>query len=309
MMIFSMKPVPPFRLDLTVWVLRRLPINSIDRWDGRTYRRVLVINHLPAAVSVVQTGPQESPELGVTVDGIRDSARNKSAVESTLQKMLGLDIDLSDFYRMASAHRTLNALAGRFMGVKPPRLSSVFESALNGIACQQLSLIVGIHLLNRISAAYGLASGENHAFPRPEDLAGGSIKALRKLGYSVRKAQNILTLSRDVISGRLDLEGIEGLDNDSAIARLLELPGVGRWTAQYVMLRGLGRLDVFPADDVGSQNKLRRWLNLKERPDYEGMHRILDKWRPYSGLIYFYLLLDYQAREDFFKVNSSPQYE
>lgn len=309
MLTFSMKPVPPFRLDLTVWVLRRLPINAIDRWDGRTYRRALVINDSPAEVSVVQTGPPDRPELGVTVDGIKASALNKSASELILKRMLGLEIDLSEFYGMAAAHRKLNALVGRFVGVKPPRFPSVYESALNGIACQQLSLAVGIHLLNRISAAYGLASGAGHAFPRPTELARSSPNALRILGYSVRKAQNILTLSRDVINGRLDLEGISYLDNDSAIGRLLELPGVGRWTAQYVMLRGLGRLDVFPADDVGSQNKLMRWLNLKERPDYDGMHRILDKWRPYRGLIYFYLLLDYQARQYFFNVRSNPQYE
>lgn len=297
-----MKPVPPFRLDLTVWVLRRLPINAIDRWDGHTYRRTLAINGSLAELSVIQTGPPDRPVLGVTVDGIKASARNKSAAEFILKRLLGLEIDLSEFYELASAHRKLNALVGRSIGVKPPRFPSVYEALLNGIACQQLSLAVGIHLLNRVSAGYGLTFGAGHAFPIPAEVARSSVNSLRKLGYSVRKAQNILTLSRDVINGRLDLEGISSLDNESAIERLIGLPGVGRWTAQYVMLRGLGRLDVFPADDVGSQNKLMRWLNLKERPDYDGMLRILDKWRPYRGLVYFLLLLDYQASKGFFNL-------
>ncbi len=304
MLTFSMKPKPPFRLDLTAWVLRRLPINAIDRWDGRIYRRTIVIDGSPAEVSAIQTGPPERPELSVTVDGIKASARNKAASESVLKRTLGLEIDLSEFYAMATAHSKLNALVAPFMGVKPPRFPSVYESILNGIACQQLSLAVGIHLLNRITAAYGLAFKEYHAFPGPAELARLRLQAFRKLGYSARKAQNILKLSRDVINGGLDIEGISDLDNDAAIERLLELPGVGRWTAQYVMLRGLGRLDVFPADDVGSQNKLMRWLKLKERPDYEGMHRVLDKWRPYRGLIYFFLLLDHQAGRGFFDARS-----
>ena len=87
------------------------------------------------------------------------------------------------------------------------------------------------------------------------------------------------------------------MEDAAAVARLRQLPGLGRWTAQYVLLRGLGRLDVYPADDVSSQNKFQRWLNLEERPDYDAIYQILDHWRPYRGLIYFYLLLDQQARQ------------
>ena len=82
---------------------------------------------------------------------------------------------------------------------------------------------------------------------------------------------------------------------------MIALKGVGRWTAQYILLRGLGRLDVFPADDVGSQNKMQRWLQRKQRPDYEKMYRILAPWRPYRGLLYFYVLLNDHARQGLFE--------
>lgn len=303
MLTFSIKPAPPFRLDLTVSALRRLPLNAIDRWDGLTYRRTLVINGSPAEVSVVQTGPVERPAISVDVDGLRDSSLNRTAVKSALERLLGLDIELAEFYAMASAHRKLGSLARRFIGVKPPRFSSVFEAALNGIACQQLSLAVGIHLLNRICAAYGPEFKQTHAFPGPSDLAGDNFKRLRGLGYSERKSRNILKLSNEVSGGAFDIEGVSRLDDGAAMARLLEVQGVGRWTAQYVMLRGLGRLDVFPADDVGGRNKLMRWLNLKERPDYEAVRTMLEKWRPFRGIIYFLLLLDHQEREGYLKAS------
>jgi DNA-3-methyladenine glycosylase II len=77
----------------------------------------------------------------------------------------------------------------------------VFESLINGIACQQLSLQVGMHLLNRLWRAYGLPVGENHAFPRPVDLASASLALLRPLGFSGNKARFILTLARAVVEG------------------------------------------------------------------------------------------------------------
>jgi len=83
----------------------------------------------------------------------------------------------------------------------------------------------------------------------------------------------------------MDLEKIEGLDDQSAIDFLTGLKGIGRWSAQYVLLRGLRRLNVFPADDVGFQNKLGKWLHLDEQLDYEGVHRVPRRWRAYGGIM------------------------
>ena len=184
-----------------------------------------------------------------------------------------------------------------FIGFRPPRLGFVFEASLNALACQQLSLGVGVMLLNRLTAKYGLSAGEHRSFPRPQDLISARFEDLRSLGFSGRKAENILTIARGASSGELDLESLSEMDDQAVVSRLRELPGVGRWSAEYVALRGLGRLNVFPADDVGSQNKLQHWLGQAERPDYAGVHRLLDQWDPYRGLIYFCLLLDFLSRQ------------
>jgi DNA-3-methyladenine glycosylase II len=75
------------------------------------------------------------------------------------------------------------------------------------------------------------------------------------------------------------------------VARLCTLRGVGRWTAEYVLLRGLGRLHVFPGDDVGARNNLQRWLGILEPLDYDGVQRVLARWQPFQGLVYLHLLL------------------
>lgn len=297
MAVFTLFPAPPFRLDLTIWVLRRLSINRMDRWDGKTYRRILVPTGTPVEVEVEQRGSVRVPMLSVTAKGARTGSRACQTILSTLQKVLGVDVDLQPFHRLADGDLRLSGLIDPYIGFKPPRFASVFEALVNGVACQQLSLQVGIHLLNRLCREFGLAVGEHHAFPRPDDLTRASPAQLRRLGFSGSKSQVILGVARDIVEGTLNLEELATLETSAAFDRLIALKGIGRWTAQYVLLRGLGRVDVFPADDVGSQNKMQRWLRRKQRPDYEGMYRILTSWRPYRGLIYFYLLLDHQRRE------------
>jgi DNA-3-methyladenine glycosylase II len=291
---FSLEPAPPFRLDLTVWALRRRPDNRVDDWDGEIYRRALALDGKVVEVAVAQTGLPDAPRLEVMAPGARLAPGMKSAVTEALDRLLGLKIDLSGFYRLAAADRRLRPLAERFRGLKPPRFPTVFEALANGIACQQVTLTLGIRLLNRLAENYGAAIADSHphAFPQPSGLAGLEPERLRRLKFSRQKARALIELSDAVADGELNLEGLALLDDEAAVARLLQLWGVGRWTAQYALLRGLGRLHVFPGDDVGARKNLQRWLRLRKPLDYEGTRHALIQWEPYAGLIYFHLLLD-----------------
>jgi DNA-3-methyladenine glycosylase II len=246
---FSLTPVPPFRLDLTAWALRRRPSNLIDRWDGRTYRRALVLNGNPAEVAVLQSRPADSPRLRVTLTGPRITTDVKALAKKSLDRLLGLRINLAEFYRLAAVEPKLGALAQRLRGLKPPRLPTVFEALANAIACQQMSLSLGILLLSRITEKFGVAvegtAGTAHAFPRPEDLADVKTTAFRQLGFSRQKGLSLIALARSCIDERVDLETLADLNDKGAVERLLELRGVGRWSAEYVLLRGLGRLNVY----------------------------------------------------------------
>jgi len=300
---FQLEPVPPFRLDLTVWALRRRSDNIVDRWGGETYRRVLVFEERPVEVAATQTGLSDNPRLHITAKGERLTSGIKVALLRILQKMLGVRMNLDDFYSFAMKDAKLSPLAETFRGVKPPRFPSIFEAIVNGIACQQLTLTVGILLLNRLAQSCGLAmNGEDasaHAFPRPEDLAGLEVETFQELGFSRQKGRALIELSQSIMEGKVDLENLPSLDDKTAAEQLRQLRGVGRWTAEYVLLRGLGRLHIFPSDDVGARNKLRGLLNLKRPLDWKGVNRILARWEPYAGLIYLHLLLDNLAEQGY----------
>ena len=112
------------------------------------------------------------------------------------------------------------------------------------------------------------------------------------IGFSLQKVRALLVLARAIERRRIDLEWLVRGDDDEVCARLLELRAVGRWTAEYVLLRGLGRLHVFPGDDVGAQKRLARWLGRSGPLDYAGVQSVVEPWQPYAGLVYFHLLLD-----------------
>lgn len=292
---FSLEPTPPFRLDLTAWILCRRPDNLIDRWDGQAYRRVLVLHGTPVEIEVTQTGAPETPRLKVVLNGIDADPGLEPLASAALVRLLGIRIDLSEFYRFAESRADLKSLADRFHGAKPPRFPSHFETLANAIACQQLSLTVGIRLLNRLSQAYGQAfrtkEGDFYSFPRPEDLTDVKIEDLRQIGFSNQKGRYLVGLAQAITDRQLDLSEIEILEDRAAIEQLCHIKGVGRWTAEYFLLRGLGRTHIFPGDDVGARNHLQRWLGLPDRLDYTSVHQALADWTGFGGLVYFHLLL------------------
>lgn len=271
------EPAAPFRLDLTAWALRRRPQNAIDRFDDGVYRRVLPWGE---EIAVRQTGAL------LEVEGsFADAARVRAAVD----RMLGLSFDLAPFHALAAELPDIAPLAARLRGLHPARYPTAFEALVNAIACQQISLEVGMHLLNRLAAAHGGAGG---SFPGPAELAPLDPDELRPLGFSRAKSQAVVGCARAIDSGQVDLEGMSSLGDDEAVTRLTAMRGVGRWTAEYVLLRGLGRVRVFPGDDVGARNRLRTFLGEAAPLDYAGVARLVGRWHPYAGFVYFHLLVD-----------------
>jgi DNA-3-methyladenine glycosylase II len=297
--IFSVAVTRPFRLDYTAWVLRRRAQNTISRWDGHVYQRVLPIGNTPVRVSVAQGGTPSNPRLEITLESYTDLDLDQQ-VEAQLmtQKMLGATVDLKSFeYRVADDPAVWDMVV-RYLGVKPTRFPTEFEALISAVACQDMKFDkfdVAIQLLNRLSERFGLAFDDGvsvmHAFPRPEDLMGASEAELRQMGYSADKARIIMGLSVDVLKGKINLALLELMDNGEVAEYLSVIPGLSRWAVEYIMIRGYGRLDVLPSDERVA-NSLKTILNLKELPKYNELKVLSAAWHPFEGFIYFHLLLE-----------------
>jgi DNA-3-methyladenine glycosylase II len=294
---FFLRPYPPFRLDLTVWALRRRPRNLIDRWDGTHYSRVLAFDGSPVHLVASQTAPSERPEIECVYICERRVVKSEQ-VGAAVERLLGLNVDMSEFQLLAQRDSRLRKLIGRFAGFRPPRFPTVFEAAVNAVCCQQLSLEVGLELLNRLGAHAGLklkdASESFFGPPEPRKVAELAPRKLRELGFSSQKAAALLEIARLFADESERLENLSSANDQEVMSCLMRQKGIGRWSAEYILLRGLGRLNVFPGDDIAAAKNLRQWLGIgreRQQLGYDEIRATLQKWDPYQGLVYFYLLL------------------
>jgi DNA-3-methyladenine glycosylase II len=128
---------------------------------------------------------------------------------------------------------------------------------------------------------------------KPEEISANTISRLsagelRGIGVSRPKSRYLSDLANQVASRQLRLDRLARLPDEDVIAALIQVRGIGLWTAQMFLIFSLGRLDVFPHDDLGVRVALRKLYDLKELPDKEIGHRIAQAWRPYASVASWY---------------------
>lgn len=326
---FRIAPPQPFRLDLTALALVRRPNNLIDTWRGGTYRRWVpeseplgkapvkqFLLEVSAAGTRSGTGgaryPQEHPteELVIRATGRFSEERLAALATRSVTQMFGLDVDLGPFYALAISNDRLGPLADSLKGLRPPCYPGLFQALLNAVPCQQVTLVLGLRLLESLARTYGqdarFAPPEIHEegplpLPDAHALAGVSVEELTSIGLSGAKARTLIALSKECVEGSLDLQALSEAPTEAVSGRLQQLFGVGPWTADYVLLRGLGRLDLFPRGDSGARNGLARFMGVEGKPDYQWVAETVAPWRPYAGFIYLHLLVAGMLRSGAFE--------
>ncbi len=278
----------PYRLDLTVNALRRLATNLVDIFtaDGR-YLRAIDGAHGVMVLSVVQRTPDA---LTVTLDGDR---RDRAAALALVSRTLGVDRDLAHFDRAAARVPWLRPLARRMRGVKPPRYPTLWEACVNAVAFQQVSLHAASAIVARLITGLGSPVERRGAalypFPSPARFQAADDGALRRAGLSVGKVATLRRAAAALGSGALDEMALERTPTPEAAGILRELKGIGPWTAAVILLRGLGRLDVFPSNDSGVARSLR--LLVSPAPSAPEIDQVLAALGPQRGMLYYHLLL------------------
>lgn len=278
--------VVPYRLDLTVSVLRRLATNVVDVLtpSGR-YVRALSGVHGTVIVSAAQPDPGR---LTITIAG--DPGDHEAALV-LVRRMLAVDRDVTPFDQAAATLPWLRPLAVRMHGVKPPRYASLWEAFVNVVAFQQLSLQAASTIVRRLIVSSEPAIESDcvalHAFPEPGVFLATADRDLRDVGLSANKIATLRRAGDALMNGELDLASLEHSPTPQAAALLQKIKGIGPWTSSVILLRGLGRLDVFPMNDTSvAQN-----LALVAGSTRVDIDRVVDTLRPQQGMLYYHLLL------------------
>jgi DNA-3-methyladenine glycosylase II len=186
--------------------------------------------------------------------GVRISP-SRAAVAAQVRRFLGESFDLDGFYALAAADPVLAKLAARLRGLRPVLAPDPFEALVTSITAQQISLRAAFAVRNRLIAAFGRPAGRAHAFPARAAVAEAEPEELTPLGLSRPKAAYVVALAR----ADLDLDRLAALPDDEVKARLVALPGIGEWTADWFLARHLARPDAWPAGDLGLRKAVLRF--------------------------------------------------
>lgn len=158
-----------------------------------------------------------------------------------------------------------------------------FQALARAIVFQQLSGKAAGTIMSRFNALYP----DN--LPAPDAVLATSDEQMRAVGLSRQKTAYLRDLSLKVETGVLPLDAVEHMTDDDLIEHLVQVKGIGRWTAQMFLMFRLGRPDVLPELDLGVQNAIRRAYRMRKRPTPKQVKRIGAKWSPHSSVACWYL--------------------
>ena len=286
---------PPFDLRLTVGALRRLPQSALYSLVGEELRLVAELATGPRLLAARVGGEQTL--IVSALDGPLSVAETQEA-RTLLARMLSAERDLAPLWARLEAEPALAPLAQRLAGLKPPQFATLWQTFLQIVPFQQVSLSAAVATLNRVVRALGpqiVHEGQPYwGAPTPERLLAAETSALRATGLSAAKIRTLRGLAERALTGELIAERFDALPDDAAVARLSELPGIGPWSAQVTLLRGLGRLSVFPAGDAGATRALRELLAetgaQTDAPPEVWASALLERLGEWRGYLYFVLL-------------------
>jgi DNA-3-methyladenine glycosylase II len=158
-----------------------------------------------------------------------------------------------------------------------------FFTLVQSIVSQQISGAAAKTILQRLSQAV------SEDGITPDSMAEFNIDELRVIGVSRQKATYILDLADAVQSGRVDLKKIGRKSDDEVVGELIQVKGIGVWTAQMFMMFSLARMDIFPDGDLGIQNAIKNSYRFRGELTKTKMEKIAEPWRPYATIASWYL--------------------
>jgi DNA-3-methyladenine glycosylase II len=269
----------------------------MDHFEEGEYRRAIRIDGQPVLYGVSEAGYSGAPTLKVRVLQSPGARNIHHRVQQVAAQQFAAELDLSPFYEVSRKDNVLTKLVDRFRGMRIPQAPSVYECVVCAILEQQVNLTFAHQVKKALVEAHGdiveFKGRRYHAFPEPRALAAATPADMRKLQISGPKARYIIQISRAVADGRVDLERLRNVSSVEVRARLVEHKGIGPWTAEYVCLRALGKLDHLPSADVGLQKAVQLFYRLRKLPSPARVQQIGRKWAGWRSYATFYLWLTY----------------
>ncbi len=299
---FTITPKAPYSFDLTVARFLRFASERVDCVEENQYQRLLAAGRQLALATVTNVGTVAKPQLAVELRSPSKAALKQAEFQAQLRHILCTDFDLRPFYRLVRTDNLLAPLTSAFRGLRITASPTIFEALVMAVLSQQVNLTFAYAIKKELVETFGRKwrhQGQTYyAFPEPQRFATESEGGLRRFRLSGAKAATLVRLGEAFASRALKHSEIAQLPDEAAIEALIQLKGIGRWSAETALMRGLARPDAFPGGDLGVVKYLAQgMLGKKEKATETEMRNFAERWRPYRGLALVYCYAELARRQ------------
>jgi DNA-3-methyladenine glycosylase II len=292
----ALTPRAPFDPVPILRYYGRSPLEPLDMVVDGAWRRAVRLNGRAVLFEAVPGGTLDAPSLTVRVlteeplplqrrgagEGVRSDAL--PLVADAVTHWWRLDQDPSELAAIGARDPILGKLLARLHGARSPLMPSPFECLVWAILGQQITVAFAYKMKRALVERYGESleyEGRTYwLFPEAARLAEADPDDLRELQFSRQKSEYVRSLAALVAEDRIDWPALRTMPSELAIKELTALRGVGRWTAEYVLMRGLGHADVIPAADVGLQSAIGRAYGLGRKATEPEVRTLAEQWVP-----------------------------
>jgi AraC family transcriptional regulator, regulatory protein of adaptative response / DNA-3-methyladenine glycosylase II len=291
---------PPFDWQRTLGFFELRAIPGVEFVSRGTYSRAVRINETTGVISVAHSATGNALLLTVALSDSRDLI----SIVERVRRMFDLDANMTAIHDVLAADPVLERLVDKLPGLRLPGSWDPFETAVRGVVGQQVSVKGARTILGRIAAKAGPRFGSmdhpelTQFFPTAHEL---NVCDLGGIGMPDSRIRTVQALAEEVDSGRLAFL-VKGSLSDF-IGQLIQIPGIGDWTAQYIAMRAMSEPDAFPASDLGIVRAMRhddKLLTVKQ------ILQRAERWRPWRAYAAVYL---WQGKTDSPQSTHRPQRE
>jgi DNA-3-methyladenine glycosylase II len=290
-------PIPPYDFSLSAKIFTEGD-PAIRSYRAGVFTHTFCVGESTRVVAGVRsTGSVDKPLLELTLhSAMLPDPGAVAEVKTRVENILNIHDDISAFYSDVQDDQVMKEICTRLRGLKSPTTPTVFEALVDSIIEQQISLAAAHtmedKLVKQFGARFVLKGKEFFCYPTPARLASGRPGQFRSCGLSTRKGEYIRDISRLIDEGHLDLEGLRRYqDIEDIISELMKIRGIGRWTAELTVLRGMHRVEAIPADDLGIRKLISHFYRNDEKISGDEARDIAEQWGRWKGLAAFYLII------------------
>ena len=272
-----------------LWFLNRNYDDCLHVINGNSVSRAILVD----GKAVVMTVTEEMDSLVIQLNVSGPDAAVKDAVLRYFRQWFDLDRNISPFYQLLSIHPVFGYMARDFKGLRVMNIPDVFEALVWSIIGQQINLTFAykekLGLIEKYGTSVVYKGQLIHAFPEPGSLTMLSIDELRDLQFSRQKAAYIINAAEAFHTGQLSKESLMALTPEGKINALVALKGVGKWTANYVLMKSLNDTTGIPHGDVGLLKALEDHQLIASRKDEETIAKIFNSFAGWESYLVHYL--------------------